>query len=76
LLVDAPIARGDDQHRAIVVLAAEDHALGDLPQRHAQGVGRFLRSARRDVQPARCVPMAQLLQCGADALEAFRSCFG
>jgi hypothetical protein len=30
LFVDAPVARGDDQHRRIVGLAAEDHALGDL----------------------------------------------
>ena len=36
LLVDAAVARGDDQHRALVGPAPEDHALGDLADRHAQ----------------------------------------
>ena len=36
LLVDAPVAAGNDQYRAVVALAPEDHALGDLRDTDAQ----------------------------------------
>ncbi len=52
LLVHALVARGDDQHRHFVALAAEDDALGDLPHGDAERIGRLLRGAAGVVEHA------------------------
>jgi hypothetical protein len=70
LLIHAQIARGDHEHRNVVTLAAEDDALGNLAQRHAQRVGRLLRGARGVVQHHRGVGVAEFGQRGDDALHA------
>jgi hypothetical protein len=61
-LVDPAVARGDHQHRRVVALAPEDDALGDLAQRHTQGIGGLLRGAGCIVEQHRRVRMGARLQ--------------
>jgi len=49
-LVDAPVAGGDDQHRATTGDGAKDQRLGDLTDRDAERIGRLLGGARRHRQ--------------------------
>ena len=70
LLVDAPIARGDHQHRAVVFLAPEDDALGHLPHQDAQRIGGLLCGACGIVQHLRQVRVAAPLQFGSHTLYA------
>ncbi|MNT75965.1 hypothetical protein D3C72_2149140 [compost metagenome] len=70
LFVHAQVARGDDQHGGVVALAAEDDALGDLAQRHAQRVGGLLGGARGVVEHDRGVGVAQRGQRFGDAQHA------
>jgi hypothetical protein len=70
LLVHAPVAAGDDQHRRVVALAAKDDALGDLAHADAQRIGRLLRRARGVVQHHRRCGWPAACSARGDALHA------
>ena len=69
--IDTPVARGDDQHRHIVRLAAKNDALGNLAARYTQGVSRLLRGAGGVVEHDGRMRMALGLQHIGYTLHAF-----